>query len=234
MWALRPKYPGPCPDSPDDRCQLGWIWDPGVCGLSPTPESGSSSSKNSIAFSKAPGSKTTNCWPEASLGAGRERGLQGFRGPMARATWASQPLHGSRWELEYPYCHQMNTQTQGATEGFWKKSNFRKFSAEACQPENGRVLTGKGSEGEGGVTRRPPPLVRGHEQGKGCSGPGSKLTHSSYRPTQVLTPPPHPHPPKSGTQERHDRGVKLYCLRQGTLKRGALPKAGKGQPFLSC
>ena len=31
--------------------------------------------------------------------------------PMARAMWAQQPLRGSPGVLEYPYCHQMMTQT---------------------------------------------------------------------------------------------------------------------------
>ena len=30
---------------------------------------------------------------------------------MARARWAHQPLHGSRWVFKYLYCHQMITQT---------------------------------------------------------------------------------------------------------------------------
>ena len=32
-----------------------------------------------------------------------------FGGPLARATWASRPLHESPWVLEYPYCHHIIT-----------------------------------------------------------------------------------------------------------------------------
>ena len=55
---------------------------------------------------------------------------------MAQATWAQRPLCGSSWALEYPYCHQMITQTHPKGEGFPEKTNFRKFSDATNRQNN--------------------------------------------------------------------------------------------------
>ena len=48
---------------------------------------------------------------------------------MAQATWVYWPLRGSEWVLEYPYCHQMITQTHpGGDRRIPGKVKFRKFS----------------------------------------------------------------------------------------------------------
>ena len=56
--------------------------------------------------------------------------FEAFRVPMAQAIWADiqWPLCWYPWVLEYPYFHQMTTQTQSrAAEGLRKKSIFRKI-----------------------------------------------------------------------------------------------------------
>ena len=42
---------------------------------------------------------------------GSNSNFRAFRAPMALATRAWQPVRGSLWVLEYPYCHQMMPQT---------------------------------------------------------------------------------------------------------------------------
>ena len=77
---------------------------------------------NSFAFCKAPRRETTNCWPEASLGAGRggtSLGLSGAHGPayVGLAATTQVPMGG-----KYPYCHQMMPKPiPGPTERFQKK-----------------------------------------------------------------------------------------------------------------
>ena len=59
----------------------------------------------------------------------KQQQFWGFRGPMARATWAEWLLRGFLRVLRYPDCYQMTNQPiPKAIEG----SKFRKFSADAC------------------------------------------------------------------------------------------------------
>ena len=65
---------------------------------------------------------------------------------MARATWAYRPLRWSPWVFKYTYYHQTITQTHPRGDRMIsEKIKFRQFSANACQPENSSILTGKGA-----------------------------------------------------------------------------------------
>ena len=111
-----------------------------------------------------------------------------FGVPMAPATRAWRPLHGSLWVLKYPYCHQMTTQPL-------PRGDRRVSEKVKCSTIFSRHMLALHARGHMGGVGPELPSVRAWGGGKlACAHGGSRMSISQTPPPPLLqatavTPP---------------------------------------------